>query len=47
MRRREFVLGLGCVVAARPLATRAQRGAKIYRIGILEDVPFFASISCS
>jgi putative tryptophan/tyrosine transport system substrate-binding protein len=39
MRRREFVLGVGCVVAARPLATRAQQGTKIYRIGILEWIP--------
>ena len=39
MRRRNFVIGLGCVIAAWPTGVRAQQGEKIYRIGILEPIP--------
>ena len=39
MRRREFVIGLVWAVAAWPLATRSEQGGKIYRIGILEQIP--------
>jgi putative ABC transport system substrate-binding protein len=38
VRRREFITLLG-MVAAWPLVARAERGEKIYRIGILEPVP--------
>ena len=34
MRRREFIAGLGTVVA-RPLAARAQQGDRVRRIGVL------------
>src|SRR5262249_44799240 len=36
MRRREFIVLMGSVVAY-PLATRAQRSGRIYRIGVLEN----------
>jgi putative tryptophan/tyrosine transport system substrate-binding protein len=39
MRRRNFVIGVGCVIAAWPTGVRAQQGEKIYRIGILEPIP--------
>src|SRR5215213_8119818 len=39
MRRRKFVIGLGCVAAVWPLSPRAQQGEKIYRLGILEWIP--------
>jgi ABC-type uncharacterized transport system substrate-binding protein len=39
MRRREFVIGLVWAFAAWPRATCAQQGGKIYRIGILEQIP--------
>src|SRR5215217_5327835 len=39
MRRRKFVIGLSCAAATSPLATRAQQGGKIYRIGILDQIP--------
>jgi putative tryptophan/tyrosine transport system substrate-binding protein len=38
MRRREFIALLGGAVTW-PLTARAQRGGKIYRVGILEPVP--------
>ena len=40
MRRREFVIGLGCAPATWPLAARSQEQAgKFFHIGILEPVP--------
>jgi putative tryptophan/tyrosine transport system substrate-binding protein len=39
MRRREFVIGLAWAVTAWPRVTRAQQRGKIYRIGILEQIP--------
>jgi hypothetical protein len=40
MRRREFVSLLGAV-AAWPSGARAQQGAKIPRIGIVDDAPMW------
>jgi ABC-type uncharacterized transport system substrate-binding protein len=40
IRRREFIAALGAVVAW-PLAVRAQHGAKIPRIGIVDDAPMW------
>jgi putative ABC transport system substrate-binding protein len=40
MRRREFITLLGAV-AAWPIGTRAQEGAKIPRIGIVDDAPIW------
>jgi hypothetical protein len=40
MRRREFIALLGAV-AAWPIGTRAQEGAKIPRIGIVDDAPMW------
>ena len=39
MRRRDFVIGLAWAVAAWPRAASGQQAAKIYRIGILEQIP--------
>jgi putative ABC transport system substrate-binding protein len=41
IRRREFIAALGGTVVAWPLAVRAHHGAKIPRIGIVDDAPMW------
>jgi ABC-type uncharacterized transport system substrate-binding protein len=41
IRRREFIAALGGALVAWPLAVRAQHGAKIPRIGIVDDAPMW------
>ncbi|MGB6588595.1 MAG: ABC transporter substrate-binding protein, partial [Pseudolabrys sp.] len=38
MRRRNFIAGLGSVLAARPISARAQQGERMRRIGVLTSL---------